>query len=74
MTPVLAGILEKDFEKMWEFDKFFQVIRNIVKMKVGLIVTTTLLNGSCYSTRFPVTGSRRLLCAALFFAQSVSAT
>lgn len=34
MTPVLAGILEKDFEKMWDFDKFFKAIRNIGKMKV----------------------------------------
>ncbi len=39
ITPVLAGLLENDFEKMWAFKRFFEYIEHINRLRVR---TTTM--------------------------------
>ena len=36
ITPVLAGLMENELSKMFEFDDFFKYIEQISRMKVGL--------------------------------------
>ena len=37
IEPVLARLMENDFQKMMDFDEFFDSIRNIVRLKVKII-------------------------------------
>ena len=34
ITPILAGLLETDASKVWDFDRFFREIMRVVDMKV----------------------------------------
>ena len=36
ITEVLAGLMENDISKMWEFDQFFMLIERIYRKKVGI--------------------------------------
>ncbi len=36
IRDVLAGVMENDINKMWEFDMFFKQIELIHRKKVGL--------------------------------------
>ena len=43
ITPILAGLLENNPDKMMEFDQFFYRISKIAQMKVSLYRQLTLL-------------------------------
>ena len=40
MEPVLARLMENDFQKMMDFDEFFDSIRVIVRKKVKEVPVT----------------------------------